>query len=180
MCNLGTAVEMKGYDKGFKQGTEKTRIQDIANLMENLKLTALQAMDALDIPKKEQETYRTMLLISSTVDITRDGAMQVFKTLRMQAEGNGITDMSLEDINEEIALTRNYIIADGETRLSSLIQKLLSLKRYDDIDKATSNTVDRERLYREFGIISESDEKGTGTVLDYEAKRILNKGRQEV
>ncbi len=52
MCNLGVAVGMKGYE----QGAEETRIQDFENLMENLKLTAQQAMDALDIPEKEQTT----------------------------------------------------------------------------------------------------------------------------
>ena len=44
--------------------------------------------------------------ISSPMDITRDGAMRAFKALRMQAEENGVSDMSLEDINKEIALAR--------------------------------------------------------------------------
>jgi len=45
--------------------------------------------------------------ISSPMDdITRDGAMRAFKALRIQAEENGVSDMSLEDINKEISLTR--------------------------------------------------------------------------
>ena len=39
-------------------------------------------------------------------DITREGAMQAFMSLRTQAKDNGISDMSLDDINKEIHLAR--------------------------------------------------------------------------
>ena len=39
-------------------------------------------------------------------DITREGAMQAFMALRTQAKDNGISDMSLDDINKEIHLAR--------------------------------------------------------------------------
>lgn len=39
-------------------------------------------------------------------NITREGAMQAFMALRRQAKDNGIADMSLEDINQEINLAR--------------------------------------------------------------------------
>lgn len=39
-------------------------------------------------------------------DITREGAMQAFMALRAQAKDHGAADMSLEDINKEIQLTR--------------------------------------------------------------------------
>lgn len=39
-------------------------------------------------------------------NITREGAMQAFMALRAQAKDNGISDMSLEDINKEINLAR--------------------------------------------------------------------------
>ena len=39
-------------------------------------------------------------------NITREGAMQAFMALRAQAKDNGITDMSLDDINKEINLAR--------------------------------------------------------------------------
>ncbi|MBR1743334.1 MAG: type II toxin-antitoxin system RelB/DinJ family antitoxin [Lachnospiraceae bacterium] len=39
-------------------------------------------------------------------DITREGAMQAFMSLRAQAKDNGIQDMSLDDINKEISLAR--------------------------------------------------------------------------
>ncbi len=38
--------------------------------------------------------------------ITREGAMQAFTALRAQAKANGVADMSLKDINEEISLAR--------------------------------------------------------------------------
>ena len=43
---------------------------------------------------------------SPETDITREGAMQTFNALRAQARKNGVADMSLDDINKEINLTR--------------------------------------------------------------------------
>ena len=65
MCNLGMAVELKGVEKGvaqgIKQGVEIKLIEDIKNLMDTLKLTAEQAMDALKVPKEDQEYYAKKL-----------------------------------------------------------------------------------------------------------------------
>jgi hypothetical protein len=57
MCNLGYAVE----NVGVERGVEKARILDIKNLMETLKLTSEQAMDALKIPKDDQKKYEEKL-----------------------------------------------------------------------------------------------------------------------
>lgn len=46
---------------------------------------------------------------SPEADITREGAMQAFHALRAQAKNNGVTDMSLDDINKEIHLARMEI-----------------------------------------------------------------------
>lgn len=43
---------------------------------------------------------------ASESDINRESVMQAFKTLRAQAQNNGIADMSLDEINNEINLTR--------------------------------------------------------------------------
>ena len=43
---------------------------------------------------------------SPASEITREGAMQAFTALRAQARNNGVTDMSLDDINKEIDLAR--------------------------------------------------------------------------
>lgn len=40
---------------------EKTRLNDIRNLMETLKLTAEQAMAALKMPENEQEKYMKLI-----------------------------------------------------------------------------------------------------------------------
>lgn len=40
-------------------------------------------------------------------EITREGAMQAFMTLRKSAEENGLQDMSLDEINAEINAARN-------------------------------------------------------------------------
>ena len=39
--------------------------------------------------------------------ITRESAMQAFMALRAQAVNNGVADMSLDEINEEINLARS-------------------------------------------------------------------------
>ena len=48
-------------------------------------------------------------LSSPEADITREGAAQAFNALRAQAKNNGVTDMSLDDINKEIHLARMEI-----------------------------------------------------------------------
>ena len=53
MCNLGLAVE--------KKGIESSLLQSIKNLMETMKLSSQQAMDALKIPKDEQDKYAKRL-----------------------------------------------------------------------------------------------------------------------
>ncbi len=53
VCNLGMAVE--------SAGAEKTMIKNIKNLMESMKWTAQQAMDALKIPKNDQAKYAAKL-----------------------------------------------------------------------------------------------------------------------
>lgn len=53
LCNLGLAVEA--------MGVEKTKIQAIKSLMKTLKLTAEQAMDALEIPDEDQKKYKDKL-----------------------------------------------------------------------------------------------------------------------
>ena len=40
--------------------------------------------------------------------------------------------------------------AEGEAKLAGLMQKLLSLKRYDDAKKAAVDVVYRAKLYNEF------------------------------
>ena len=38
--------------------------------------------------------------------VTREGAMKAFASLRAQAKANGVADLSLDEINEEINRTR--------------------------------------------------------------------------
>lgn len=45
-------------------------------------------------------------IASPETNITREGAMQAFQALRAQARDNGVSDLSLEEINEEINLAR--------------------------------------------------------------------------
>ncbi|MCD7889250.1 MAG: type II toxin-antitoxin system RelB/DinJ family antitoxin [Oscillospiraceae bacterium] len=45
--------------------------------------------------------------IQASDEITRQSGMQAFATLRAEAKENGIQDLSLDEINEEIRLTRS-------------------------------------------------------------------------
>ena len=53
MCNLGTAVEMKG--------AERNLLENIKTLMETMKWTAQQAMDALRVPENDRARYTAKL-----------------------------------------------------------------------------------------------------------------------
>ena len=61
MCNLGMAVETMGIEKGIMTGKEEMLLANIRSLMKTLKLTAIQAMDALQIPKEDQNKYEQKL-----------------------------------------------------------------------------------------------------------------------
>ena len=51
----------EGIETGLAEGREETELKSIKKLMQNLKLTAEQAMDILDISTADQERYLEML-----------------------------------------------------------------------------------------------------------------------
>lgn len=57
MCDLCIAVEATGFEKGV----ENTMLANIRSLMETLKMSAKQAMDALKIPETDQKKYEEKL-----------------------------------------------------------------------------------------------------------------------
>ena len=57
MCNLSDGVEQKGIAKGIAKGITAS----IRNLMESMGWSIEQAMDALQIPTEERQTYANML-----------------------------------------------------------------------------------------------------------------------
>ena len=65
MCNLSKGVEERGIaiglERGLERGIETTTLNAIWNLMETLKLTAEQAMEALKVPEAEKTKYAEML-----------------------------------------------------------------------------------------------------------------------
>lgn len=69
MCNLSKGVEERGIAIGLEQGLERGieygletgTLNAIRNLMEILKLTADQAMEALKVPEEEKVKYAGML-----------------------------------------------------------------------------------------------------------------------
>ena len=59
MCRAFEEVRIEakaeGITEGKKEGKEEERIANVRNLMESLKITALQAMDLLKISSSEQK-----------------------------------------------------------------------------------------------------------------------------
>ena len=51
----------RGIAIGVERGTETTTLKAIRNLIESLKLTAEQAMEALKVPEEEKIKYAGML-----------------------------------------------------------------------------------------------------------------------
>lgn len=51
----------QGLKQGIQQGVMQASLQNIKNLMENMNLSAAQAMDALQIPAMEREKYTNLL-----------------------------------------------------------------------------------------------------------------------
>ena len=61
MCEVLDRVENKGRLEGRQEGEENMLLSSIRNLMETLKLTAQQAMDALKVPVADQAKYAAKL-----------------------------------------------------------------------------------------------------------------------
>ncbi len=66
MCNLSQGIEDRGIRKGERngqrKGVKKQAIRDIKNLMESFDISAVQAMEALKIPKSKQKEYKRLIL----------------------------------------------------------------------------------------------------------------------
>ena len=65
MCNLSQgAIEkgiQKGIQKGYGQGREEERIASVRNLMQNLHMTAEDAMKALNVPQEDRDRIKQAL-----------------------------------------------------------------------------------------------------------------------
>lgn len=51
----------EGLEKGLKEGTDNALLSSIINLMDTMKLTAEQAMDAIKIPLADRDRYTSRL-----------------------------------------------------------------------------------------------------------------------
>ena len=65
MCNYSSYVlekgSQQGMQQGIQQGAEQTAIANIKTLMETMNWNPLQAMDALRVPKEDQQKYIQLL-----------------------------------------------------------------------------------------------------------------------
>ena len=88
---------------------------------------------------------REEVLKAMTIDMTFERREEL---IRRDSLAEGISQGRSEGILQGISQG----ISQGETSLSILIQKLLDLGRIEDVNAATSDSIKREELYREFGI----------------------------
>ena len=61
MCNLSQGAIEKGIQKGYGQGREEERIASVQNLMQNLHMTAEDAMKVLNIPQEDRDRIKQAL-----------------------------------------------------------------------------------------------------------------------
>lgn len=61
MCNLSEGIEERGIRKGRKEGHKAGTLQALRKMMVNLNLTMEQAIEALEIPENERQSYIKML-----------------------------------------------------------------------------------------------------------------------
>ncbi len=61
MCKAWEEWHEDGIEIGRQNGILATRLEAIRNMIIKLKMTAMQAMDILDIPENEREKYLTLL-----------------------------------------------------------------------------------------------------------------------
>ena len=54
-------IREEGRAEGREEGMENTRVESIRNIMDTLKMTAQQAMEALKIPSADQSKYLAKL-----------------------------------------------------------------------------------------------------------------------
>ena len=61
MCNLSKGILERGLEQGLERGKRERAVEDIQNLMETLKLTVEQAMDAIKVPEVDRDMYKALL-----------------------------------------------------------------------------------------------------------------------
>ena len=61
MCNLSQGSIEKGIQKGYGQGREEARLASVRNLMQNLHMTAEDAMKVLNIPQEDRDRIKKAL-----------------------------------------------------------------------------------------------------------------------
>ena len=61
MCNLGEAVEQRGYDRGYADCLNLGQVKAIIAFQRALNLTTQKAMDILEVRDEDREKYMEMI-----------------------------------------------------------------------------------------------------------------------
>ena len=101
------------------------------------------------------EGLRSLLEYVETGRVTEDDPL-VSAIAHKVAEVNGRSGGMFWSLEDEIELRTRYAKAEGEAegeaRLSALINKLLGSDRLDDVKRVTTDDAYRQELFKEFGI----------------------------
>jgi hypothetical protein len=61
MRSASEEIFNEGLELGVRQGEQNNLLNNVRSMVRNLKMSAQQAMDALDVPKDDQQRYLAML-----------------------------------------------------------------------------------------------------------------------
>ena len=101
-------LELEGIEMSqavFSIQTDENLKKQFDLLCSNLGMSASTAINIF-IQKVVKEQKIPFDVDSDKTEITREKALQAFYDLRKQAQKNGLQDMTLDEINEEIRLAR--------------------------------------------------------------------------
>lgn len=65
MCNLSKGLEERAIARGIERGIEAATLNAIRNIMETLRMTVEQAMEALKVPEREKAKYTGILKMTA-------------------------------------------------------------------------------------------------------------------
>jgi hypothetical protein len=61
MCRISEEIYNEGVERGIERGARDRLLENVRSMTKNLKITAQQALDVLDVPKSEQTRLIAML-----------------------------------------------------------------------------------------------------------------------
>lgn len=61
MCRISEEIFNEGVEQGIEQGARDKLLENVRNMVKNLRITAQQALDVLDVPESDRPGIIAML-----------------------------------------------------------------------------------------------------------------------